>query len=128
MLDMNHQINLLLNKNTLLDFVINELRFFFKVNDQSADCLPIYLILIFADFQYIEDVKGYVSSNRGKSYLVDQQGFVYAQNRFDVKTGKVFWRCSLRIKNKCMVNAVTLENKITNRSREHNHLPQNPQI
>jgi len=80
------------------------------------------------DFQYIEDVKGYVSSNRGKSYLVDQQGFVYAQNRFDVKTGKVFWRCSLRIKNKCMVNAVTLENKITNRSREHNHLPQNPQI
>lgn len=91
---------------------------------KSADCLQ---FPIFLDFAYIEEVKGYVTSNRGRTHMVDQRGFVYAQNRYAQNTGKGFWRCSLRHLNRCPVNAVTLQNKITQiTGGEHNHQPPNP--
>ena len=82
----------------------------------------------FLDFVYIEDVKEYVASPLGKTRMVDQRGFVYVVNRYNQVSGKAFWRCSMRKIRKCPVNAVTLQNKITKISGEHNHQDPNPQI
>ena len=79
------------------------------------------------DFPYIEEVKGYVTSTRGRNQMVDQRGYVYALNRQIQHTGKGFWKCSMRHLSRCPVNAVTIYNKITQLSRgEHNHPPPNP--
>ena len=84
-------------------------------------------INLFTDFEYIEAVKGYVTSKQGRGrMLVDQRGYVYQVNRADKRVeGKVFWQCPLRRKSvyKCTVGCVSRQDKIINITGNHNHPP-----
>lgn len=79
---------------------------------------------LFADFDYIEEVKGYeTSSQQKRPMLVDQRDYRYQINRLSDKTGKAFWRCSLARRIRCNATVVSLHNKIVRMAGEHTHPP-----
>ena len=87
--------------------------------------LKIQKNIIFADdevidFEYVEDVKGYAVSKRGRP-LVDQRNYKYVMNRCSKVDGKAWWKCVAYKRLKCRATTVSKKNKILKFGAEHNH-------
>ena len=72
------------------------------------------------DFEYVEDVKGYAVSKRGRP-LVDQRNYKYVMNRCSKTGGKAWWKCVAYKRLKCKATAISKQNKILKFGAEHNH-------
>ena len=81
----------------------------------------------FADFEYLEEVKGYTQSKVGTPLLVDQRNYTYSLNKRSSNGTTIFWGCTHRSSNyrlsKCKARATTKNNKITVLSGQHTHEP-----
>ena len=73
--------------------------------------------------EYVEEVKGYVSTTRGKPMLVDQRNYTYHVNNKSPVNNRIWWKCSKFKTIKCPARAVTFHNKITKLSGIHSHEP-----
>ena len=78
----------------------------------------IHFLLNISDLNYVEEVKGYTVSIKGKAVLVDQRNYTYKIER--KKANRHFWMCS-EAHNKCKARASTYENYIMRLSGIHNH-------
>ena len=77
-------------------------------------------------FDYVEEVKAFVKTEKGFTIMVDQQGYEYQVHSRNFADERIRWRCRLyRTSNylgtNCTGGAWTLGNKITKFHKEHIH-------
>ena len=78
----------------------------------------IHFPLNISDLNYVEEVKGYTVSTKGRAVLVDQRNYTYNYER--KKGNRTYWQCSYAHK-KCKCRASTYENYIMKLGGIHNH-------
>ena len=86
---------------------------------------------IFPEYGYFEEVKGYITSERGNNIMVDQNGFHYILHRKNDGLGKMYWKCRItgsKSHARCYARAQTVHNKIVNFVGKHNHPPNDSAI
>jgi len=79
-------------------------------------------------FDYLEEIKGYTKSSKGKAILVDQRDHYYLVNNFSKTSAKAWWRCNMYLRKKCPVTLISYHNKVIQIKHEHNHEPTPPHI
>mgnify|MGYP002044325217 CR=1 FL=1 len=88
----------------------------------------IWLLISEEVFDYLEEIKGYTKSSKGKAILVDQRDHYYLVNNFSKTSAKAWWRCNMYLKKKCPVTLISYHNKVIQIKHEHNHEPIPPHI
>ena len=106
-----------------------------KLQNRSAVCLLYHSQLHFLSqlFVYISvfyqpdgeaylEEANFIRSKRNAPRLLDRHGFQYRINAKSTVSARIFWICCLsRSELKCNARAVTIDNKVTKYSGEHNH-------
>lgn len=87
-------------------------------------------VLLFSEpvFNYLEEIKGYAQSSKGKAMLVDQRDHLYIVNNYSKTSAKAWWRCNMYLKKRCPVTLTSFHGKILQIKHEHNHEPVPPHI
>ena len=78
-------------------------------------------MLNFVFLDSISDVPQFISTKHGNLQLLDSKGYIYNKER--TRGTKTHWDCTGRRKFGCKSRLVTLEGKIVNQTKVHNHLP-----
>ena len=79
------------------------------------------ILLNFVFLDSISDVPQFISTKHGNLQLLDSKGYIYNKER--TRGTKTHWDCTGRRKFGCKSRLVTLEGKIVNQTKVHNHLP-----